>query len=231
MAERISRKSMKQDDFIEAAFDAGEWIEKHWRTAAAVVAAALALVLVVAAWSWWSERRAGEVSRLLAEGLRLYSGAPDSGSGPATPRYAEALPILEDAARKGGNSAPGLVASFYRGAALLRLGRASEAIPVLEAVASTAGQRAVADGARALLAEAYSKSGDLDKAQATYRGLADTPGAAFPPDVALLQLARVFEEHGKAREARQTLQEIVTKHAQGAAAAEARARLQQAAGP
>jgi tetratricopeptide (TPR) repeat protein len=226
MADRISRKTIKQDEFIDAAFDAGAWIEKHWRTAVAVVAAAAALLLVVAAWNWWSARRTTEVSNLLAEGLRLYVGAPESGPGPAAPRYADALPILEEASRKGGNSAPGRVASFYRGATLLRLGRAAEAIPVLDGVASSAPERTLADGARALLAEAQAKAGDLEKARATYRSLADTPGAAFPPDVALLQLARLYEERGRTREARETLQEIVTKYPQGGVSGEARARLQ-----
>lgn len=231
MAERISRKDIKQDEFIEAAFDAGEWIERHWRTAAAVVAAALALVLVVAAWSFWSDRRADEVSKLLAEGLKLYTGQAGTGAAAVAPRYAEALPLFEEAARKGGNAPAGRVATYYRGATLLRLGRASEAVPVLESVASSAAQRAVADGARALLAEAYAKAGDLDRAQATYRALADAPGAAFPPDVALLQLARLYEEKGRVREARQALQEIVTKYGQGAVASEARAKLQAPAGP
>ena len=31
MARRITRKSMKQDEFVEAAFDAGEWLEENWR--------------------------------------------------------------------------------------------------------------------------------------------------------------------------------------------------------
>lgn len=226
MADRISRKSIKQDEFLEVASDAGEWVEKHWRTAAAVVVAALVLVLMVAGWSWWSGRRAAEVSRLLAEGLRLYTGVSGTVGSTATPSYAEALPLFEEASRKGGDAPAGIVAAYYRGAALLRLGRAAEAVPVLEAVAAGKGERTLTDGARALLAEAYAESGQIDKAEATYRSLADASGGGFPPDVALLQLARLLRDRGRGREARQALQEIVSKHPQGGAAAEARVLLQ-----
>ncbi len=228
MADRISRKSIKQDEFLEVASDAGAWVERHWRTAAAVVVAAFVLVLLVAAWSWWTGRRSAEVSRLLGEGLRMYAGAPGTAGAPGSPAYAEALAVFEEAARRGGSAPAGQVAAYYRGAALLRLGRAAEAVPVLEAVAAGGAERAVTDGARALLAEAYAASGQLDKAEAAYRVLADAAGGAFPPDVALLQLAGLLEERGRVREARQTLQEIVAKHPKGGAAGEARARLQAA---
>jgi TolA-binding protein len=230
MARRISKQRMKHDEFIEVAFDAGAWIEKHWRTVAACVGAALALVLIVAGWSWWSGRRDTEVARLVSEGLYLYSGQQDASAGAgqsvSAGRYAEALPLFEKAARLGKRSPRGRVAEFYRGASLLRLGRAVEAIPVLEDVAGSASDRPLADAARGLVAEAYAKAGDVEKAAAAYRKLSETAGAAFPPDVALLQLARVYEDRGRARDARQVLQEIISKYPQGSAAAEARTRLE-----
>jgi tetratricopeptide (TPR) repeat protein len=231
MARRISRKSIKQDEFIEAAFDAGAWIEKHWRTVAACVGAALALVLILAAWSWWGGRRDEEVSRLLSEGLYLYSGQQDAAgtaAKAATPggHYAEALPLFEKAARLGKKSARGRAAEFYQGTCLIRLGRTAEATPILEEVAGSAADRALADAARVILAEAYAKAGDVEKAAAAYRKLSDATGAMFPPDVALLQLARLYEERGRAQDARQVLQEILTKYPQSASASEARSRLE-----
>lgn len=225
MARRISKKSIKQDEFIEAAFDAGAWIEKHWRTVAACVGAALALVLIVAGWSFWGGRRDAEVSRLVSEGLYLYTGQKDATGSPGAGRFAEALPVFEQAARLGKSSARGRVAEFYRGASLLRLGRTAEALPILEGVANSSSDRPLVDAARGLLAEAYAKAGDVEKAAAAYRKLSETPGAAFPPDIALLQLARTYEDRGRSRDARQVLQEIVTKYPQGSAAAEARTLL------
>jgi tetratricopeptide (TPR) repeat protein len=231
MARRISRKSMKQDEFIEAAFDVGAWIEKHWRTVAAGVGAAIALVLVVVVWNWSGGRRDAEVERLLSEGLYLYSGPQDTTGAAAKTasgggRYAEALPLFEKAARLGKGSARSQVAAFYQGASLFRLGRTAEATPILEEVARSASDRPLADAARGMMAEAYAKAGDVDKAAAAYRKLADEPGAAFPPDVALLQLSRILEDHGKTQEALQVLQEIATKYPQGPAIAEVKARLE-----
>ncbi len=224
MARRISRKSIKQDEFIEGAFEAGVWIEKHWKTVAAGVGAALALLLIVAMWSWWSGRRSDEVGRLLAEGIQLYSGPQSGASGGG--RYSEALPIFEKAARLGKSLPSGKVAAFYQGATLLRLGRAKEAIPILEEVSGSGADRALTDTARTMLAEAYAKAGETDKAAAAYRKIADESAAFFPPDMALLQLSKLYEERGRPQEARQVLQEIVTKYPQGPAAADARARLE-----
>jgi tetratricopeptide (TPR) repeat protein len=231
MARRVSRKSMKQDEFIDGASEAMAWIEKHWRSVAAGVGAAIVLVLIVAAWSWWAGRRDAEAGRLLSEGIYLYSGqqsdpAAASQGASGTGRYAEALPLFEKAANLAKRSARGRVAEFYRGATLLRMGRSAEALPILEEVAASAGDRPLADSARGMLAEAYGKAGDIEKAAAQYRKLADEPGAAFPPDMALLQLSRVYEDHGRTQEARQVLQEILTKYPQGSTGAEAKSRLE-----
>jgi tetratricopeptide (TPR) repeat protein len=225
MARRISRKSIKHDEFIEGTVEAGVWIEKHWRTVAAGVGAALALVLIVALWSWWSRGRAEEVGKLLAEGRYLYSGQ-QTPAGAGGGRYSEALPLFEKAARLGKNTPRGQVAAFYQGASLLRLGRTAEAVPILEAVAGSGADRPIADSARAMLAEAYAKAGDTDKAAAAYRKLSEQTGGAFPPDLALLQLAKVYEDRSRTKEARGVLQEILTKYPQGAAAPDARARLE-----
>ncbi len=226
MARRISRKNIKQDEFIEGAFDVWAWIEKHWRTVAAGVGAALALVLIVAVWSWWSGRRSEEVEKLLGEGLHLYSGQAGAAGAAQGGRYSEALPIFEKAAGLGKGIPAGRVAAYYQGATLLRLGRAREAIPVLEGVVASGADRALTDTARDTLAQAYASAGETDKAIAAYRKLSEESGAAFPPDVALLQLSRVYEQQGRAQEARQVLQEIVTKYPQGSAVADARTRLE-----
>lgn len=234
MAQRITRKSIKHDEFVEAAVDAGEWIERHWRPVAAGVAAALVLLFLVLVWNWWSGKRAGESASLLSEGIALYEGGTGSAGSttPATaPRYDEALAKFEEAARKGHGTSRGRAAEYYRGATLLRMGRAREAVPVLESVVGEASERVLADGARVLLAQAYAQAGDLDKATAAYRALAGQTNSSFPPDMAMLQLSRLLEEHGKTAEARQVLQDIVAKFPQGPAASEARTRLQGAARP
>ena len=50
MAQRISRKELKHDEFVEKAFDFGEWLEENWKTAAGY--AGLAAVLIVAILGW-----------------------------------------------------------------------------------------------------------------------------------------------------------------------------------
>ncbi len=229
MARRITRKSIKQDEFIEAAFAVGEWIEKHWRTVAYAVGAALALVIVVGGWNWYAGRRAEEAQRLISEGLNLFNGSADP-AGARVGRYAEALPLFEKAADRAKGSSAGDVALFYQASSLQKLGRAREAVPLFERVAAHATDRALGDTAKAMLAEAYAKSGDVAKAVETLRALAADPASAYPPDQALLEAGKLLEAQGKDAEARQAWQDVVSKYPQGAAVAEARTLLQPASG-
>lgn len=232
MAQRISRKSIKEDEFIEAAFDAGAWIEKHGKLVAFVAAGALVVVVLFASWHWWSSRRGERARALVAEGMLLYGAVPDvqraaGGVSPGTaPRYDEALATFEKAAIQGRGLPEGDVASFYRGAAMLRLGRAREAAGVLEDLMSRKRSGPVGDGAQALLAEAYARSGDVDKAAQTYRGLADREGSTFPRDQALLQLGKLLRDSKRHAEARQAWQDLLAKFPQSAGANEARSLLE-----
>ncbi len=71
MARRISRKSMKQDEFVAAAFDAGEWLEKNWKSVALAIVGVLAAVLLVYAWMVWSARRLATAGEIFGEGYEL----------------------------------------------------------------------------------------------------------------------------------------------------------------
>ncbi len=228
MAQKITRKNLKQDKFIEATFDMGEWVEKHWKTVVTAVGAALVVVVVVALGVWWHQRSQAEVEQSLSRGLDLIGAtqAGDAGNTGAA-RYGDALPLFEQAAKRGAGTGPGEVAAFYEGSTLLRLGRAREAVSALEGVVSKGRNAALVESARWLLAEALVAAGESDKAVALYRKIADEPAAIYPPDMALLQMGKVLSREGKAAEARQTWEDLLAKYPQSASAAEARALLQE----
>jgi tetratricopeptide (TPR) repeat protein len=228
MARRISRKEIKEDEFIEKTLDVGVWIEKNWKAVATGIGAVLLLVVAIALWQWWSVRRAEEVRDLLGEGISLYRTPQSGGSGPAGPDYAKALATFEKAVRAAGDSLPGETARFYHAATLVQLGRGSEAVPALEKLAEEATTREIVDSARAVLAEAYGSSGQLDKAVATYRKLVDVAGSTYPADLALLNIGRLLQKQGKIQDARQTWQDLLAKYPQGGSAQEAKQLLQEA---
>lgn len=225
MTQKASRKELLKDDrLVESSVEITHWLDKH-RTQLLQGAAALgALVLIAAAWTFWSASKRRDAQASFDEGLRLLrpmavQGAPPSG------KPEEALTAFEAAASKGGGSSTGLAARYYQGVCLVELGRAGEAVPLLESVAAKAGAGSLGDSARAMLAQAYEAAGSADKSEALWREMAAAEGGTFPQDVALLRVAELLHRQGKADEARRTYQEVVTRFPQGLGASQARAAL------
>jgi tetratricopeptide (TPR) repeat protein len=229
MAQKITRKSLKQDEFVEAAFDAGEWLERHWRKVAVAAAGVVAVVLAGFAWAAWGAHRRAEASRLLGEGFDLVREAGSAAAAPggsSRDRYAEAMDRFGQAARKAGRSPLREVAETYRGMVLLRRGDYAEASRVFEEVAGRTSNPALAETATAALAEAAGAATDAERAERLWRQLGESKDGFFPADLALLKLGQLFRERGRTEEARKVLQDLVDRYPQGAAAGEARQVLQ-----
>jgi len=218
MARKVTRKALKHDEFVEAAFDFERWIEEHWMPLAAVAGIAAALTLAVWGWSWWNGRVHAETARMLGEGLdgiRATDGSTPP-AGDIASRYGAALAAFEKAAKHAPGSPAGGVAVFYQGAALLKLGRASEAIVVLEPLPTSA-EGFLGDAARAELAWAYAHAGQTDRAVSAWKDLAARSDADYPPDLALYHAAAILSGAGRGEEARAVLQDLTTRFPQGPA--------------
>jgi tetratricopeptide (TPR) repeat protein len=225
MAQRFSRKTLKEDEFVEAAFDLGHWIERHWRRMAIAAGAVVAVVLIAAAWASWTAHRREAAGALFGEGFDLLREA-EAGGEASRDKYAQALSRFEEAAAKAGGSPLGEVVQFYRGVTLLRRGDAAEAARVLEEVAGKSSNPVLSSSAQATRAGALEAAGDAAQAEQLWRELSQSKEGIFPPDVALLSLGRLLQGQGRASEARQLFQQVVDDHPQSASAMEARRLLQ-----
>lgn len=231
MAQRISRKEIKHDEFVETGFDVVAWLEEHRRTVLQVGGALLAVGVLIGAWSVWRNYRQDSARRLLGQGLTTYEQAlgrreaAPGGAVPAAPdagALRRASSLFEQAA---GAGRAGEVAAFYRGAAELRLGNADRAATLLEEASRDASSPLLEGTARALAAEAHAQAGRPDRAIEILRGLSTASGAAFPPDYALLRLGDLLQRQGKTAEAVNAWRRIVTEFPQGGMASEAQTRL------
>ncbi len=223
MAQKITRKALKHDEFVEAGLDAGEWLEEHWRAVAAGTGAVLAVVLLVVGWNWWSENRQARAGRIAAEGFALLEPAKSETGGGGDPVAASAK--FEEAAKMAGRSPLGDVARTYRAVSLLRAGRAEEAVPLFEAVAGSTDDPVLRGTARALLADALEASGSADRAAEVLRELAEAPDPVYPPEIALVRLGDIRARQGRGEEARRAWQDVLTRYPESAASTEARQRL------
>jgi tetratricopeptide (TPR) repeat protein len=220
---KISKKEMDQDEFIEKVFDLGEWLEVHWRRVAMAGGAAVALIVIGYGWVSWQESRSVAANEILAQGMQAFSPTPGADGKAASPDYAKALTLFEQAADKAGSQTVGLVAALYRGRTLIAMGRASEATPVLDAIASSGNPR-LASQAKVSLAEAAAAAKDFDRAATILQDLATATDGAFPQDAALMLLAGVREQQGKSKDAKKIYDDLVARFPQSGFAGEARQR-------
>ena len=221
MARGITRKDLKRDEFVEATVGAGHWLENNWRTVALGVGAALIVVLVALVWMWNAERSRERARGLLAEGMLDYRRVEALGFSDRT-ALESAMAKFEQAADEAGTSPAGLVATFYRAAALHRLNRSEEALPLLESLAANSSTpRTLRGSAQAMLAELHVSAGRTDDAQRILDGLVGEDPPSYPVDQALLALSKLHRAEGREAQARAELQRILDEYPAAGAAQEA----------
>jgi len=233
MARRITRKSLKQDEFVEAAFDAGVWLEQHWRKVALGVVVVAAAVAVGIGVRLWNTARARAASEMFDEGYVLYRDAAESGPAGATLTTAslsDALGRFHDTAQRAGGKPLGEVALLYEGLAHMQSGNPSEAGPRFEEVAERASNPVLRSAARANLAQALAASGDVDRAIATWTELSEADPPYYPADHAVLHIAKLMVGAGRSAEAVEVLRDLVAEYPQTSSAVAGQALLDQIAG-
>jgi len=224
VAKKITQKSLKHDEFIDAAFDFGHWLERNWATALKWVVATILLVVGTVVWVAYSRHRNVQLGNALAHGIHLYEDAEDAGaSDPAS--LTSALETFDVAARRRGPT--GELARFYQGSTLYRLGRFDEAASKLEElVADSPAEETLGATARIMLARVHVAGGQSEKAIVLLESLVDQEQPVVPPDLALLELGRIHSEAGNPQQARVLWQRIVDEFPLTVSAPEARLLLQ-----
>jgi len=231
MARKITRKELKHDEFVEAAFDLGHWFEQHWKPV--VMGAGAVVVLALAVWGGvaLTERRRQHTEALLAQGQRQFEQAATEGF-TSDDDLSSALAAFEGVVDSAGaESTTGQVALYYQAVTLQKLGRQQDAIACLEQVTGEGNlPRTLRAAASSLLASLYAESGSSSRAAEFLDGIVAQEDPALPADQALLQLGKIFLNEGRDEQARETWQRIVDDYPQTNSAAEARALLGGGAG-
>ncbi len=211
----------KKDEFLEAAFDLGQWFETHWKTVLRGAGMFVAAAIIIAAIFGWKQYRVAQATTALEYGTAAFNRAADAQFGDFD-ALADALVHFENAEARAGSSAPGPLATYYRGVTLFRLGRTEEAVETLEGfVAQASGEHPLDWVGRALLAQLHSGSGNTERAIALL-GEVTTSDSAYPVEQALLQLGIVQQTAGDRAAARESWQRVVDEFAGSASARQAR---------
>ena len=171
MSRRLTKKEIKKDEFLEAATDAGEWLETNWKTVLAWAGGLAVVALLIAGWYFIGKTRDEAAQKILAQGMQVLT----------TGDYEQAIDLFGQAADKGGSGTTEAVADLYRGIALSRNGRNDEAVPILKEVGDTSSVLLVAQTARAVLAGIHETAGEYEQAEAIYMTLSTEEGGLYPP--------------------------------------------------
>ncbi len=196
---RVSRRELKEDEFIHGFEETLEFLEEQKAT---LIALALVVVLGAGAlgslW-WYGRRQEARASIALGRGLEIFSApiranpaaAPDA-FGPSfaseKEKYEAAQREFARLRREFSGTTVAVIAKHYEALALVQLGEQDKGIGMLEEV-SRAANRERAAVAKLHLGSLYEKSGRVEDARKLYRALAADPTLSVPRPVALLALA------------------------------------------
>ena len=222
MARKITQKQLKHDEFVDAAFDFGHWLEENFSIVLKWIGAGVIVAVGIVGWQAYAARSLNQARELVAQGAVIYDTAEASGYADAS-ALSEALATFREVG--GSSSAPARLARFYEGAALYRLGRLDEAVEALGAVGTEGGDTLVGT-TQLLLAQVHVAAGRTDDAMALLEGLASQSDPAIPADRALLELARLQLGTGRTGQAQLSLERILTEFPLSGSVVEARELLQ-----
>lgn len=201
MGRRITRKQLKQDEFISTADTVVSWVVDNWRP----FAFGLAAICVVAVLWWggsrWSSSRAENASYLLHQAVSAIDAGGDTAAGEqqlqeVIERYGRteqadmariylarlelgrdnpdaARPLLVEVSERRGGDAVGRVATIDLVHLQIGSGQAAEVAPQLEAMVAGEDPRLPRDVALYELGELYVGSQDVDRARSYYQRLVD----------------------------------------------------------
>lgn len=228
--DRQERRRIKQDALVEGTMTIVERIEHNPKPYVLAVVGVLAVFfagfgvfkLMGAQASAREEKLALGQLAMVAPIVEEPNASPENEFRPSfaslESRAEEAVERLDEVS----GGAPGRVATFLRGSALLQAGNTDEAIAELEEAArELRSDHTLGGAAKAALAKAYAAAGRFDEAEEVWRELTEADGG-YPGDLALAGLARILEEAGKNDEARRSWDDLVSLYPQSPLAAEAR---------
>src|SRR3954471_22358910 len=150
MARHISRKELKKDEFRETLTHGAEAVAAHQRLTWIIVSAALAILLAVLGWRFYSQRQTPGASADLAEAMKVYTARIRTANEPAAPeeityvdeknKFTDAAKRFTDVAAKYPRTQPGRVAEYYDGLCLVQLDRNEDAERQLKKVEASGDQ-------------------------------------------------------------------------------------------
>jgi predicted negative regulator of RcsB-dependent stress response len=203
MARHIPRKDLKRNELASAVTHGAEAVAAHQRLTWIIAGSALAVLLAVFGWRFYSQRETARATVDFDAAMNVYTARIRPAGEPAAPgettyvdeknKYTDAAKHFSDVAAAYPRTRPGRVARYYAALSLVQLEQNDEAEKELKAVESS-GDATLVSLAQFQLAQLYEKTNRADQALPIYQQLADKPAEFVPRAVVLLKMA---DHHSK----------------------------------
>jgi predicted negative regulator of RcsB-dependent stress response len=234
MARHISRKELKTDEIRETLSHGAAAVAAHKRLTWIIAGTALAVLLAVLGWRYYTQRQTAQASVALAEAMKVYNARIRMPSEPALPgevtyvdeknKFTDAAKQFGDVAAQFGSTHPGRVARYYAALSLLQIEQNENAERELKTLEAS-GDEILAPLARFQLAQLYEKTNRADQAMQIYQQLADNPAVFVPRAMALLKMAELHTKTNP-QEAAKLYEQVKTEFPDTQAAQQADQALQ-----
>ncbi|MGA7617477.1 MAG: tetratricopeptide repeat protein [Thermoanaerobaculia bacterium] len=220
MADRLTRREMKGDKFVEDVELLYTFINEHRKTL--ILAAAAVVAVVVVAWGVyaWMISRDDAAQARLADAIEIYGspvGTAPAGEGAPAPKYktneeklAKAEPIFKEVQQKYGRSDAAEVANAYLARIAADRGKIDEAKSKLSGIVQSDPERLMAAAAQMGLYNIELAENPKQLATRLETALND-PKSLLPKDALLWMLGQAWSGAGDAEKAKSAWERLTTE--------------------
>ena len=223
MGRRITRKQLKQDEFVSTVDTVIHWGAGYWRPIVAGLAVVCAIVLVWWLGSRWSASRAGQASYLLYQAVSAYEDQVASGVVPAEGDTAESK--LREVVERHGRSDQADAARVYLAKLHIERGETEIARGLLVEVIGRHSDDALGRLATLDLIHLRADSGEYAEVAQELEAMVAGSDRRLPRDTALYELGELFVAQRDPDRARQYFQKLVDEFPTSPFTSRARQRL------
>ena len=222
MGRRITRKQMKQDEFVSTMDSLIRQFGGYWKPALVALGTVLVAVFVWWTFGQWSDSRVDAASARLNEVITAYQEAvTQDGSGD----LAEAEAGFADVIEEYGRTPQGDIARLFQARIELGRGETDSARATLVQLVNRHKDDALGRLASLDLVRLRTASGQGAEVATELEKMVVGRNTQLPRDVALFELGEVFIAEHKPDQARESSQKLVKKYTESGYVAQARQRL------
>ncbi|MCP4897986.1 MAG: tetratricopeptide repeat protein [bacterium] len=209
MGRRITRKQLKQDEFVTTVDSIIQKASDNWRP---IVAGVGGLIVVILGWwliSGWMGNRAEDASYLLRDAIASYEGTMEQGGDTPTSDTASAETQFQEVIDRYGRTDQADVARLYLARIWMGRGDVEQARESLLSLANAHRRDALGELATLNLITLRVLSGQGEQVASELQAMVAGVDQSLPKDVALFELGNLYEQEQQTEKARESFQRLV----------------------